>query len=325
MRVAIGLFMILLSAFSSADNLQPASLTIKQIGADHFDITWKIPAKGDRAPNLDVSFNDGIEITKPKQRILFPGAFVQRWQFKFTPEESGLAIRVDGLLTNPIDVLVRVVDTEGSNIVTEVIRADQPVLILPRELEKEEVIGTYLYLGIEHILIGFDHLLFVACLIYIAKSLRRILLTITGFTLAHSITLFLSATGAVSLNTPPVESAIALSIIFLSWEILRDYSDSLCLKYPILVASSFGLLHGFGFASVLADIGLPSNEKLVALLSFNIGVELGQVVFVVILSAIAQLLFTLNTRLTFDSYRQLVGYSCGIVATVWLIQRLAAF
>jgi hydrogenase/urease accessory protein HupE len=325
MKLIVSLVLMLWSSFSSADNMQPASLTIHQVDVDHFDVSWKIPAKGDRAPKLDVKFNEGIQITKPRQRILFPGAFVQRWQFKFNPDDSDLTIRVEGLLSNPVDVLVRIVDVDGSNSITEVINADQPVLVIPGNFEKQQVVATYLFLGVEHILFGFDHLLFIACLIYIARSRGKILLTITGFTIAHSITLFLAATDTVSLDIPAVEAAIALSIVFLSREILRNRKQSLSLKYPILVSSSFGLLHGFGFASVLADIGLPANEKVAALLSFNVGVEIGQVLFVLVVAGLARLLQVLNARLTLDSYRLAIGYFCGSMATVWLVQRLAAF
>jgi len=189
---------------------------------------------------------------------------------------------------------------------------------------------TYIELGFEHILIGLDHLLFVACLVYISGSRKKLFFTITGFTLAHSITLFLSASNIVTIPIAPVEAVIALSIIFLAWEIAKNRQQSLSLRYPVLVSSSFGLLHGFGFAAVLSDIGLPETERLMALLSFNIGVELGQLAFVLALFILVKLaswlyLWMQDKPLTLPMLRLPISYLCGITATFWFIQRLTAF
>ena len=189
---------------------------------------------------------------------------------------------------------------------------------------------TYIKIGIEHILIGLDHLLFVACLVYISGTRKKLLYTITGFTLAHSVTLFLSATNIIVIPIEPVEAVIALSIIFLAWEIAKNKQHSLSLRYPVLVSSSFGLLHGFGFAAVLSDIGLPETEKLLALLSFNIGVELGQLLFVLALFLVVKFASVLykwlkHKPLTLAMLRLPISYLCGITATFWLIERLAAF
>jgi hydrogenase/urease accessory protein HupE len=189
---------------------------------------------------------------------------------------------------------------------------------------------TYIVLGIEHILIGLDHLLFVACLVYISGSRKKLFFTITGFTLAHSITLFLSANDFVTIAIEPVEVVIALSIIFLAWEIAKNRQQSLSLRYPVLVSSSFGLLHGFGFAAVLSDIGLPESEKLWALLSFNIGVELGQLVFVLGLFMLVKILsyfyqFFRHKVLTLSMLRIPISYFCGTLATLWFLERLLAF
>ena len=157
--------------------------------------------------------------------------------------------------------------------------------------EVTTVAVQYTWLGMEHIWIGFDHLLFVLCLIWIAGSLRRILITITGFTLAHSVTLALSALQIVVLPVPPIEAVIALSVLFLATEIARGEggfngakgangaSGALTWRYPIAVSSTFGLLHGLGFAAVLNEIGLPQTELVTGLVFFNVGVEIGQVVF----------------------------------------------
>ena len=143
---------------------------------------------------------------------------------------------------------------------------------VPLREEVATVAVQYTWLGMEHIWIGFDHLLFVLCLIWIAGGIRRILVTITGFTLAHSVTLVLAALEVVSLPVPPIEAVIALSVLFLASEIARGKQDNLTWRYPIAVSSSFGLLHGLGFAAVLGEIGLPQTELVTGLVFFNVGV-----------------------------------------------------
>jgi hydrogenase/urease accessory protein HupE len=185
--------------------------------------------------------------------------------------------------------------------------------------------------GIEHILKGFDHLLFVACLIFIAGTWRRILVTITGFTLAHSVTLTLAGLELVSIPIPPIEATIALSIVFLAREIALDRRDTLTWQHPIAVSASFGLLHGFGFASALSEIGLPQTEIPAALLAFNVGVEIGQVVFVVSVICILQLFTQSLKSLKADSTNWLqkiekpVAYAVGSITMLWTLERVSGF
>ena len=183
----------------------------------------------------------------------------------------------------------------------------------------------YTWLGVTHILGGFDHLLFVLCLIYISRTRKKLLWTITGFTIAHSLTLVMTTLGWVQVPIPPVEASIALSIVFLALEILKNKGGSLTLKYPVLVSSTFGLLHGFGFASVLEEIGLPENELGTALFTFNVGVELGQLLFVISLVLLKIILEKIVPVWTMDSYRRPIGYFCGIVSMFWLIERIYIF
>jgi hydrogenase/urease accessory protein HupE len=193
------------------------------------------------------------------------------------------------------------------------------------------VVNTYLVFGMEHILKGFDHLLFVACLIFIAGTWRRILVTITGFTLAHSVTLTLAGLELVSIPIPPIEATIALSIVFLAREIALDRRDTLTWQHPIAVSASFGLLHGFGFASALSEIGLPQTEIPAALLAFNVGVEIGQVVFVVSVICILQLFTQSLKSLKADSTNWLqkiekpVAYAVGSITMLWTLERVSGF
>ena len=185
----------------------------------------------------------------------------------------------------------------------------------------------YLQLGIEHILGGIDHLLFVTGLLILARSLRRVIIVITGFTIAHSITLSLAALKLINLPIAPTEAAIALSILFLAAEIARGREDSLAFRYPLLISSTFGLLHGLGFASALKTIGLPTVEIPSALLCFNLGVEVGQITFILCLLGIYRLtsLVRLEPLTCWPGFRTTAGYVLGIPATFWFFQRLAQF
>ena len=202
-------------------------------------------------------------------------------------------------------------------------------IALPQPESRAGVAGQYLRLGIEHILTGYDHLLFLICLLWLAGGLRRILLTITGFTLAHSVTLALSALGWVEVAVPPVEAAIALSIVFLAVEIYKGPRDTLSWHYPIAVSSSFGLLHGFGFAAVLGQIGLPQTELVTGLLFFNLGVEIGQLIFVIAVIALYLILRKAwaHLRLGTDApviARHASAAIVGTLASYWLAERTVA-
>jgi hydrogenase/urease accessory protein HupE len=201
---------------------------------------------------------------------------------------------------------------------------------VPEAETRSGVARDYTWLGIHHIWLGMDHLLFILCLIWIAGSPRRILTTITGFTLAHSVTLALSALDLIRVPVPPVEAAIALSVVFLATEVAKGRRDNLTWRYPIAVSGSFGLLHGLGFAAVLNEIGLPQTELVTGLLFFNVGVEIGQALFAVLVIAALFLVRraavlrmseeVLNTRL-----RYAMSYGVGCTASYWLAGRVASF
>ncbi len=217
---------------------------------------------------------------------------------------------------------------------------NEELWVVPEAMTRGRVARDYLLLGIEHIIGGFDHLLFVLGLLVIARTARRILLTVTGFTLAHSITLSLSAMGLLSLPIVPVEAAIALSILFLAHEISRQQKDSLTYRYPLLISFGFGLLHGLGFASALGEIGLVRNEVLVSLLFFNLGVEAGQVLFILAVMALVWVLNGVAGKLagkpsapvngadgavTTRRVELAAAYVIGVPSAYWLIERVATF
>jgi len=220
--------------------------------------------------------------------------------------------------------------TLDGDTLTAMLTPTSDVWEIPLEPTAGGVAREYLWLGVEHIIGGLDHLLFVLGLLVIARTFRRVLWTITGFTLAHSITLSLSALGLVAIPILPVEAVIALSIVFLAHEISLDHTNSLTYRFPMGVSFGFGLLHGLGFASALGEIGLVPGEIAVSLLFFNLGVELGQVGFIlaVVLAiwCVRQLVRhtpALAEAVSVRSVDLAAAYLIGIPASYWLIDRVA--
>ena len=192
------------------------------------------------------------------------------------------------------------------------------------------MVRTYTILGIEHILSGFDHLLFVLALVLLVQGTRRLLVTITAFTAAHSLTLAGATLGWVHVPGPPVEASIALSIVFVASEIVhtRQGRYSVTQHYPWVVAFTFGLLHGFGFAGALAEVGLPQSSIPIALLFFNVGVEIGQLMFVGAVLAVIAVGWRAGQRLRLSQPAwlwRIAPYAIGALASFWLVERVAAF
>jgi len=190
-----------------------------------------------------------------------------------------------------------------------------------------QVAKQYSVAGVEHILIGYDHLLFVICLMFLSGTLARMLITVTGFTLAHTITLALATLDLLSVPIVFAEMLIALSIVVLAAELIRHQRNnnytSLTKRHPVLAASAFGLLHGIGFASVLADFGLPTNLKTSALLFFNLGVEIGQLIFVLVALALVYLITKIVTNSQhLKMLSSMMLYVIGAIASYWLFERL---
>jgi len=313
------------------DEYRPAYLELQQVGAETFDVLWKVPARGlDRRLSIYINFPDDIKTIIPVRGSFIGGAFIERSTIRRAGGLAGAQISIQGLEKVSTDVLVRIQRKDGSS-ETSRLNAASTSFVVKGTAEFWEVLKTYLIFGIEHILTGMDHLLFVACLIFIAGTWRRILVTITGFTVAHSITLTLSALELVQLPVPPIEAVIALSIVFLAREIALDRRDTLTWQYPVAISATFGLLHGFGFASALKDIGLPQTEIPTALLSFNVGVEIGQIVFVTSMLFVFWLISQCLRLLKYGSSGWLkaiekpVAFAVGGITMFWTIERIAGF
>ena len=324
------LFSLLLSVTASvqADVFKPAYLQLKQVDAEHYDVLWKVPAI-DAKTTLKARpvFPDQTQELTIRTSVFVDGAAVQRWQVKVPDGLEGKPISFSNLAATGIDVLVRVERSDGTEQLERVLMVE-PQFVLTESLGSMEVASTYTVLGFEHILIGLDHLLFVLTLILIVDGVRRLLVTITAFTVAHSITLALATLDIVSLPGPPVEALIALSIMFVAVEIVRKErgQNSLAATRPWAVAFAFGLLHGLGFASALAEVGLPQHAVPLALLFFNVGVELGQLFFiacVLLIVALAKQLFLryVNPRIVIV----ISAYAIGGMSSFWLFERVLSF
>ncbi|MFM1987960.1 MAG: hypothetical protein RJA99_917 [Pseudomonadota bacterium] len=313
-----------------ADEFRPAYLQLRQLDHESWDVLWKVPAIDESTVlKLGPVFPEGTELTEPIRSTYATGAAVQRWRIRVPGGLAGKAIAFPELALNRIDVLVRLVRVDGS---------EQLQRILPAQLKFDvtgtpgalEVVRTYTVLGIEHILAGVDHLLFVLALLLLVKGARRLIATITAFTLAHSLTLVAATLGWLRIPGPPVEASIALSIAFLAVEIVRagEGRPSLTARRPWLVAFAFGLLHGLGFAGALVEVGLPQTSIPIALLCFNLGVEIGQLLFIgAVLAAIGaarSLVRHAGLRASRRLWR-VPPYLIGSVASFWLIERIAAW
>jgi len=270
-------------------------------------------------------FPEGTKNVTAPRGTFTSNAFVERWTIQRMGGLEGFEIRIDGLPASITDVLARVVRTDG---ITQVARLlpGRPQFVVESIRGGAGVVRTYLVLGIEHILTGFDHLLFLLALVLIVDDRRRLLWTITAFTIAHSLTLAAATIGFVYVPQAPVEAAIALSIVFVAAELVHGMQGrfGVTARAPWIVAFSFGLLHGLGFAGALAQVGLPPNSIPLALVLFNVGVELGQLAFVIAVWAALAALLRLRIPQPIWA-RAITPYTIGSVAMFWMIQRTEAF
>ena len=334
-RLFFAVLAALLAQPATSDELRPGYLEMCQTSPGAYNLLFKIPARGeDLRLAIYVKLPEGTQDIAPPRASFSDGAYVERRSIRREGGFIGQAVSIEGLSATSTDVLVRIESLAGA-IQTERLSPTKTSFVIQAVPGAGEVAGTYLRLGVEHILFGFDHLLFVLALVILVKTWSRVAITVTAFTIAHSITLAAATLGFVNVPGPPVEATIALSIMLVSVEILnaRRGKPSLTARLPWLVAFSFGLLHGFGFAGALAEVGLPQHAIALALLFFNIGVEIGQLLFVTtVLSLISlsgyvasQVLQPALIQRTFDRFDVTAAYAIGIAAAYWLVERTTAF
>jgi hydrogenase/urease accessory protein HupE len=226
-------------------------------------------------------------------------------------------------------VLLRVAYLDGSAS-NRRLTPEAATVTIPSRPSALEVVRTYLVLGVEHILLGIDHLLFVLALLLLVRGIGRLVATVTAFTVAHSITLGAATLGFVHVPSAPVEAVIALSILFLASELARRSvgpgaaaGANLTTRFPWVVAFAFGLLHGFGFAGALSEIGMPQEAVPLALLFFNVGVELGQLLFIAAVFGFAAIVRWSAVRVPLV-WQPAVAYGVGSVAAFWVVERTFA-
>ncbi|WP_009959237.1 HupE/UreJ family protein [Verrucomicrobium spinosum] len=263
-----------------------------------------------------------VEITSFPRFERLQGAEIKRWGIRSDSQGlEGQQITVHGLQATLVDTLVRIQFSDG-RVITRLLRPDDPSFVIEKH-DTGPAIQEYFVLGVEHILFGIDHLLFVLALVLIVRGVGLLVKTITAFTIAHSITLALATLGVVHVPSAPVEAVIALSIVFVASEVIQFMRgrQGLTAKAPWIVAFTFGLLHGFGFAGALSEVGLPQSDIPLALLLFNVGVEAGQLAFVA--AALAAGALAVRIRPALPRWAPLVPpYAIGSIAMFWIIQRI---
>ena len=323
--VAIFLFLFF-TLNAIADEIRPAYLELKEIQKNVFSVILKVPSTGSKKLDIKAQLPKACTNTTPVSTYLVNSAYLERWNVKCEDGLVGKTLSVKGLNTTNTDLLLRLefMNATSQSIMLTPAKTSYQV---PQLASSLQVVKTYTWLGIAHILMGFDHLLFVFALLLIVKNMRRLLWTITAFTLAHSLTMAGATLGFVHLPQQPVEAIIALSIIFLAMEIVHEKQGraGIASRYPWIVAFIFGLVHGFGFAGALAEIGLPQQAITLALLFFNIGVELGQIMFVATVVLLALVLSHLKQPRLLEKAETVAIYSIGGLSSFWLFERISTF
>ncbi|HKY95173.1 MAG TPA: HupE/UreJ family protein [Kiloniellales bacterium] len=309
---------------AQAHEVRPAYLEIREEASEVYEVLWKVPARGEARLALAVELPQACSTLGAVDSRLEGTVHRQAWRVRCAGGLAGQEIAIQGLAGTITDAIVRLVPAEGA-IVDRRLTPAAPSFTVPAAPSGWDVVATYTLLGVEHILLGFDHLLFVLALLLLVRGGWSIVKTVTAFTVAHSITLAAAVLGYVALPPAPVETVIALSIVFLASEICRVAAGEapFAARRPWLVAFAFGLLHGFGFAGALTSAGLPQDAVPLALVTFNLGVEAGQLAFIAVVLPLLALL-----RLWFRSSARAAlvagAYMIGGLASAWMIERLVA-
>jgi hypothetical protein len=319
--------LLMTACIAQAHESRPAYLEVNELTPGRYTVLWRTPTNAGMRLPVRLELPAGVRDLSPPAVRELSDSRIERRLIESPDGLAGKRIVFAGLQGTITDVLVRVQLANGVQS-SVLVHPSNAWVEIPREQGSLAVARTYTLLGIEHILSGFDHLCFVLALVLIVGFNRRLFWTVTAFTLAHSLTLALATLGVIHVPGPPVEATIALSIVFVASEIVQQQRgrEGLASKQPWLVAFAFGLLHGLGFAGALAEIGLPANAIPLALLFFNIGVELGQLLFIAMVLAATRLLFIAAAN-RFELRRAAIvpAYMIGGIASYWVIERISNF
>lgn len=308
-----------------AHEVRPAFLEITEQATGSIEILWRQPVMGEYTIAIAPVLSSGWLDAEPDRREITDNSLIKIWTID-PPHEKlpGQTLAISGLDRTITDTLVKIKYADGKEL-SQLVKAETPRLVIPGTGEVSRSLPEYLLLGIDHIWSGPDHLSYILGLILLITGLRSLVMTITAFTLAHSITLACAVLGIIQLRTAPVEAVISLSIVYVAAELIRLQRGRMSLagRFPWLIAFVFGLLHGFGFASALRDAGLPQDSIGSALLLFNLGIEAGQLMFVLLVLLVLRLLKNYLPVLR-EQLLRYAPYGIGSVASFWLLQRLAA-
>ena len=312
-----------LATSAAAHEVRPALVQINQTAPGDYVVTWKQPVVGDMAVRMVPRLSSGV-LDKPASREEITPAFrIRVWKVVKGAPLDGQTLTIEGLKETVTDVLVRITPQDGAELNT-VLHPSGASYRIALSGPSGMAVPAYLRLGVEHILTGFDHLMFVFGLLLLIGTNWRIVKAVTAFTVAHSITLALAALGFVKFPSAVIEALVALSIVFVASELLSQ-KDTLTRRRPWLIAFIFGLLHGLAFAGALSNIGLPPKAEPRALFLFNLGVELGQLAFILVAVGVIFALRAVRKRLSFNTdalARLAPPYVIGGCAAFWLIERI---
>lgn len=325
---ALTLCIISLPAVLRAHALDPAYLELATLQDNQWRVSWRVPDVSGQPMQIGVDLPESCAGSTPPPPVFDGRGWVTGWVVTCPAGLSGGLLGIPGLDLTSTEALVRYELRPGETQVHRLTSA-APVFIIPADPGLADIFISYVALGVTHILEGIDHLLFVFALVLLIRERGRLLWTITAFTVAHSLTLAASVLGLVTLPPPPVEAVIAFSIVFLAYELTLppEARDQIAMRFPWVVSFAFGLIHGLGFAGALREIGLPQGDIPLALVSFNVGVEIGQVLFIAVVLIIGYLARRFVPLLQGAHLRldRVAGYGIGSVAAFWVIERIAAF
>ena len=298
---------------ASAHESLPIVITLEEDASGQFGLELRLPG------NVDPGQRPELSLASPCT-LQASGGIRSLYSCPADTRPAAIEVRWPGGIP-PSALLVRSSFQSGEQR-SEIAAPGATLLALPRAQSPLEVSASYFRIGLEHILLGLDHLLFLICLVLIAKTPRRMALTVTGFTLGHAVTISLATLGVIRLDSMLVEALIALSIVFVACEVFRGRNDTLIVRRPVVVAAGFGTLHGLGFAGALAEIGLPQTSVPLALLGFNLGVEAGQLLFV--LAVVLVMAAARRVEFAREQGLRVSTAAIGVVASLWFWERTFA-
>ena len=324
-KILLALLGCVLVGIAGAHESRPAYLQLQLTDTDTVSVLFKVPARGNLRLGLYPNLPDTCTVESSPTSYIVDNAYTERANYQCDGGLVGKTVAIDGLSSTLTDVLVRVLRPDGRTQVAR-LTPSAPEFTVEATPSSFAIATTYMLIGVEHIWSGIDHLLFILALLILVPGTRTLIWTITAFTAAHSLTLAAATLGFVHVPQQPVEAAIALSIVFVASEIIhaRQGREGLARRYPWIVAFAFGLLHGFGFAGALTEVGLPENSIPLALLFFNIGVELGQLAFVVAALLASALMLRMMRQIP-NWLPTASAYAIGIMASYWTLDRVLSF